>query len=289
VGGVEIVSLASPFDCDSYVGTAGSTGPNWIQNSARGTLDAPTKTLQDDRFLGIVARGYNGTSFTTGTSDTFSASIEFRAEEDQDLGNGSRIIFRTAPIGLNSDRVTRVTIKGDGNVGIGTSSPTSQLQLSTDSAAKPSTNTWTIVSDERIKEDIEPANLDTCLEIVKNLPLKRFKWKDEVYPTDMVDDRHKIGWIAQDVESVFPKAVHTKEFRYGQVYDTVPGIPAEVDEEGNVISEGTEGETVLVSEQVIPDCKDLNSDQIYAAMFGAVQKLIEKVETLEAELQNLKD
>jgi hypothetical protein len=105
----------------------------------------------------------------------------------------------------------------------------------------------------------------------------------------MVDDRHKIGWIAQDVESVFPKAVHTKEFRYGQVYDTVPGIPAEVDEEGNVISEGTEGETVLVSEQVIPDCKDLNSDQIYAAMFGAVQKLIEKVETLEAELQNLKD
>jgi hypothetical protein len=41
-----------------------------------------------------------------------------------------------------------------GNVGIGTTSPTHQLQLSTDSAAKPNTNTWTIVSDQRIKKNI---------------------------------------------------------------------------------------------------------------------------------------
>ena len=35
-------------------------------------------------------------------------------------------------------------------VGIGTTSPSYQLQLSTDSAAKPTSNTWTIASDARI-------------------------------------------------------------------------------------------------------------------------------------------
>lgn len=43
-----------------------------------------------------------------------------------------------------------------GNVGIGTASPSYQLQLSTDSAAKPTSALWTIASDLRIKENITP-------------------------------------------------------------------------------------------------------------------------------------
>ena len=55
--------------------------------------------------------------------------------------------------------------------------------------------------------------------MVKNLPLKRFKWRDEVYSDEQVVDRRKIGWIAQDVESVFPKAVNQYEFKYNQKYE----------------------------------------------------------------------
>jgi hypothetical protein len=154
----------------------------------------------------------------------------------------------------------RLRITSAGNVGIGTTSPDYQLQLSTDSAGKPSTNTWTIISDERIKDDIEPADLDICYDAVKNIPLKRFKWKDEVYTEEQVSDRHKIGWIAQDVEAVFPKAVRINEFKYGE-----------------------EGQEV-----VIDDCRDLNADQLYASMYGAIQKLIAKVENLEAEVAALK-
>ena len=45
-------------------------------------------------------------------------------------------------------------ITDTGYVGIGDSSPSYQLELSTDSAAKPSTNTWTISSDERLKQNM---------------------------------------------------------------------------------------------------------------------------------------
>ena len=45
-------------------------------------------------------------------------------------------------------------IQAQANVGIGTMFPSAQLELSTDSAKKPSTNTWTIASDSRLKTNI---------------------------------------------------------------------------------------------------------------------------------------
>jgi hypothetical protein len=180
-----------------------------------------------------------------------------------------------------------------GSIGVGMPTPAYQLQLSTDSAGKPSTNTWTVVSDERIKDDIELANLDLCYEAIKNIPLKRFKWKDEVYSSEQVSDRRKLGWIAQDVEAVFPKAVRIKEFKYNQVFEDVivPAIEPELDGEGNVIVEGEPQriEQKMISEDVIEDCRDLNVDQLYAAMYGTIQKLISKVEALEATVAILKD
>ena len=183
-----------------------------------------------------------------------------------------------------------LTISTSGNVGIGTSSPSAKLELSTDSAKKPSTNTWTIASDQRLKTNITNADNDRCYEIVKQVPLKRYTWKNEVYSQDKVKDRSKLGWIAQDVEAVFPKAVGTNRFAYNQVFEDV--VTPELDSDGNAVLDEngvakTRVEKRLVGEEVIEDCKDLNSDQIYAAMYGTIQKLIEKVETLEAKVAAL--
>jgi hypothetical protein len=182
----------------------------------------------------------------------------------------------------------RARIDSSGRLLVGIiASPAHQLQVSTDSAGKPSTSTWTIVSDERIKEDIELADLDLCYEAIKAIPLKRYKWRDEIYTTEQVTDRRKLGWIAQDVETVFPKAVGTHDFKYNQVFEEtiIPAVEEELDADGNVITPAQperieQGD--LISEDVIEDCRNLNSDQIYAAMYGAVQKLMAKVETLEA-------
>ena len=220
---------------------------------------------------------------------TFSDTLTGSKSNNLSFGNsgGFDLLFHTGG-------VEKARIDSSGRLLVGTiASPAHQLQVSTDSAGKPSTNTWTIVSDERIKEEIELADLDLCYQAVKNIPLKRFKWKDEVYTEEQVRDRRKLGWIAQDVEAVFPKAVGTYEFKYNQVFEEtiIPAVEEVLDDEGNVTTPAQperieKGE--LISEDVIEDCRDLNSDQLYAAMYGAIQKLMLKVETLDAEVALLK-
>ena len=156
----------------------------------------------------------------------------------------------------NSDPVEDGKMYTNANVGIGVSNPIFKLQLGSDSANKPGSAFWDNTSDQRLKENIEEANYDTCYNIIKNLPLKRYTWKNEVYTTEQVKDRSKLGWIAQDVEIVFPKAVTTNTFSgSGDFY--------------------------------IEDCKSLNADQIYAAMYGTVKKLITENETLQTRITTL--
>jgi hypothetical protein len=224
-----------------------------------------------------------GIGISTGASQV--AGVYFPRNTDPYYAGIQR---EAADLTFRSGNSERARIDSSGRLLVGTiASPAHQLQLSTDSAGKPSTSTWTIVSDERIKEDIELADLDLCYEAIKAIPLKRYKWRDEIYTAEQVTDRRKLGWIAQDVETVFPKAVGTHEFKYNQVFEEtiIPAVEEELDADGNVITPAQPERTEqgdLISEDVIEDCRNLNSDQIYAAMYGAVQKLMAKVETLEA-------
>jgi hypothetical protein len=145
------------------------------------------------------------------------------------------------------------------NLGIGMTNPSYQLQLSTDSAAKPSTTTWTTTSDVRLKTNITLADKNRCYEIIKKLPLKYYTWTKDYIDNTSITDNSKLGWIAQDVQSIFPKAVRTTSM-FG-----------------------------------LEDCKTLDADQIYATMYGAIQKLQDIVEqlqldnyTLKQEINNLK-
>lgn len=169
------------------------------------------------------------------------------------FGNGAT--YGTDEISLITGGNTRMYIRSNGNVGIGTTSPAYKLELSQNSAAKPTSTAWTVSSDQRIKEDIVDANLDTCYENVKNLKLKYYKLRDDIIELDPIfKDAHKLGWIAQEVEEVFPKCVTTIPEQYG-----------------------------------LTDVKNLDVDQIYTNLFGAVQKLIKENENLKARIEALEN
>jgi len=233
----------------------------------------------------LIPKGYINADSSGSVGPFTIGNFGDSASEMRVATRGITTFFTGASDNATGTECARIDSSGRLLVGI-IASPAHQLQVSTDSAGKPSTSTWTIVSDERIKEDIELADLDLCYEAIKAIPLKRYKWRDEIYTTEQVTDRRKLGWIAQDVETVFPKAVGTHDFKYNQVFKEtiIPAVEEELDADGNVITPAQPERTEqgdLISEDVIEDCRNLNSDQIYAAMYGAVQKLMAKVETLE--------
>ena len=302
-----IARFSSPSYDDVYISagaTASSCGIGTIGSSSFNLyVNSSSRMLIDSS--GRVGIGTTSPGHTLSLANAASPSLGFVRGSTLDLllstdsGGAGIQTFNDTPIQFSvvsgsSGFDLKVRIDSSGRLLVGTiASPAHQLQVSTDSAGKPSTNTWTIVSDERIKEEIELADLDLCYQAVKNIPLKRFKWKDEVYTEEQVRDRRKLGWIAQDVEAVFPKAVGTYEFKYNQVFEEIiiPAVEEELDDDGNITTPAQperieKGE--LISEDVIEDCRDLNSDQLYAAMYGAIQKLMIKVEVLETEIASLK-
>ena len=252
--------------------TSYNDSPRFVIRQAGGTVASPT-ALASGAALGLFSfRGYDG---TTSWDTTHAAYFGCNAEEAfTSTAHGTRLVFATAVIGATS-ATEKMRIDNAGKVGIGCT-PSYLLHVITDSAGKPgATGLWTVVSDERIKKDIVPADLNRCYEIVKSVPLKYFAFADGVYTDEQIKDKHNLGWIAQDVQKVFSKAVSVKPFT--KKFDT--GKTEEVEEDG------VKSTRPVFKEEVIEDCLDLNSGQLIAALYGAVQQLMIKVEELEGKLK----
>ena len=92
-----------------------------------------------------------------------------------------------------------------GNVGIGGTAPAYKLQLWSDSAAKPVSNTWTIASDSRIKKDIRP--FTDGLSVIKGINPVWYKFNG--LGGFKEDGKNNIGVIAQDIVKVAPYTINT--------------------------------------------------------------------------------
>lgn len=96
-----------------------------------------------------------------------------------------------------------IRVNSSGNVGIGTTSPTFQLQVNTDSAAKPSTNTWTISSDIRVKENIQ--NYSKGLNVLLQLNPVTYDYNGKAGFDSRI--KNNIGLIAQDIVDIIPESI----------------------------------------------------------------------------------
>jgi hypothetical protein len=145
-------------------------------------------------------------------------------------------------INHNSDQNTYINPSG-GDVGIGTTSPTSRLHIKTTSFAlglqqdddlwritpltdgnfgfakdglfvslvAPWTGVWTALSDQRLKEDIQ--SMPPVMNRIMSLPVYTYGY---LHAETAARD---IGIVAQDLEPLFPEVVSKNEDQYAVAYD----------------------------------------------------------------------
>lgn len=114
--------LATRIVCDAY-----STGqlPGWVGRRARGTAGSPTAAQSGDYLMSIAGRGYGATAFPSVSTGSFNLQA---TENFTDSAMGTKATIRTTDNG-STTQSDKVTVLGNGNVGIGTITPTAVLHL----------------------------------------------------------------------------------------------------------------------------------------------------------------
>ena len=112
---------------------------------------------------------------------------------------------------------------------------------------------WSTVSDRRIKENIEKASYDKCYDNINKLELYRFNYIKEL--NNINKDLKQLGYIAQEVQDIFPKAVSTQEFHNDNL--------------------------------CIPDMLSIDIAQINYSLYGTVKKLMEMYNYKKSRLKKL--
>jgi hypothetical protein len=116
-------------------------------------------------------------------------------------------------VGKGSETTTGDTplfiVKNDGDVGIGTTSPSQKLHIvgnlrvqgSTDCILGAGSGATNCTSDERLKDNVTP--IKNSLDKIKSVKGVDFVWNED----SLSPGKKSIGVIAQDIQKVFPTAV----------------------------------------------------------------------------------
>jgi hypothetical protein len=152
--------------------------------------NAPTSSLQVNG--GIRARG--GSPGGSGSNNNGFAFAGNGGDNDSGMFSSvdGQLEFYS-----NANELIRITPSG--NVGIGTTNPTSKFEVN-GSAAKPGGGLWSVSSDARLKKNVAP--LEHSLEDLMRLHGVTYEYIDPAAINEL--DGTRIGFIAQNVEEVFP-------------------------------------------------------------------------------------
>ncbi|MBI2590935.1 MAG: tail fiber domain-containing protein [Candidatus Blackburnbacteria bacterium] len=174
-----------------------------ISASLTGGIDTTAQTALHARYT-VPTVNITGSSATvTSVYGNYSGLTASAGTVTNWYGN-----YVAAPTGAGtvSNKYAFVSEANSGNVGIGLTNPTHQLELSTDDAAKTTTTTWTTTSDARTKKNIT-AFLDG-LDVIKKLKPIEFDYNGL---GGTVDNLHSVSLIAQDAQPVAPYLVRSRK------------------------------------------------------------------------------
>jgi len=219
----------------------------WIQlqKSRNATIGSHTALIDNDQIGVVYFSASNGTSYEA------AANVTAHVDGTPSTNVPARLLFQ---LQNGTTSITPMTIKSSGNVGIGTTGPSYQLQLSTDSAAKPTTNTWTIASDSRIKTNV--AAYTKGLAEIKQVNPVTYDYNGK---GGIPAGPGGVSIIAQDLQPVFPECVGTYRGKLN---------PEDAEE---------------------TDIYNYNGHAITFALINATKELAAKVEALEARVAALEN
>jgi len=136
------------------------------------------------------------------------------------VGVGSNYTEGTVPVG--GMRVSTQLFTG-GSVGVGTTNPGAFMLAVNGDAAKPGGGSWSVFSDSRLKNDIEPIK-PGILDQLLQLNGYTFEYEPEAIENRLALPGRQTGLIAQEVQQVFPEWVNADE--EGYLYITERGLTA---------------------------------------------------------------
>jgi hypothetical protein len=149
-------------------------------------------------------------------------------------GNGSdgyvRSINSNSYLYLGASNQTRITIEPDGDLRFNAYTVNGTLSVINGNG------TVSPFSDIRLKKDINNFSENDILNKIKSIKPKTYKWIDG-------DDKEYLGYIAQEVEQVFPFVIDGKKYEYiwevdeneKPLFDTSGNIVYKLDASGNKI------------------------------------------------------
>ena len=212
------------------------------------------------------------------TTDTWQTRMQFISSGGTQFNTPSRALALDI-----QDTVTECNSDLHINTGYG-------LSLDDDDASKPSTNTWTISSDERLKEGIVDLPSKQALATINQIKVRQFKYIKDFRDKHGLSDEVKVGVVAQELEKVsgLQCCVITKSDEV--FYDTVEEkeVIEGIDEDGNKVSRDRV-KKVKKERYRIKDRKQVNLDRVSYMLISAVQELSRQNKYLVSKVKELQD
>lgn len=227
--------------------------------------------------IGLNAKSLCNGSQTNGVSSiaigNFSYAGNFSIAIGEHVSTGEYIHSVSIGYGANASASYQFTLGG-----------------STITALRCNKTTISTLSDSRVKEDISDADVDICLADVNRLPVKRYKYKAF---TGTHLDEHRTGFMADDVEKVFPKDVMSADEYFPVLDENGEAVmELDLDENGNpqydVVGIDEGGKEIYSTEPrmkkkmfLLEQVKTISMEMAIPTLWGAVQALTKRLQALE--------
>ena len=200
-------------------------------------------------------------------------------------GNGDGLFIQSNgdlaseyPLLVRTDAITNLLrVQGDGNIGIGIATATKLIELGADSAQKPTTNTWTITSDARIKSVVGDYALG--LDVLMQVQPRIWNYKNK-YNFKECHGNH-IGIVADEIETVLPSTVKIGKHHYNhRQIDTGETEDIEIGRDDND-KPIMETRSIFKEEHDTVELKTFDSNDLMYVMINAIKELAARIIELE--------